>query len=146
MELIARHCWNQLPNFSVTTGLPHDVMHDLFEGVVGYEIKPLLMHCIMNGYFSIKEFNRRLRSFDYGYSETDKPAPIDDSLLSKDSGGIRQTAKQMWLLCCVLPLLVGDCIPVEDMHWHCFTLLLKRWLIYVLHMNVPQTLQHTSVF
>lgn len=134
-----------VPNFSVTTGLPHDVMHDLFEGVVGYEIKPLLVHCIMNGYFSIKEFNRRLRSFDYGYSETDKPAPIDDSLLSKDSGGIRQTAKQMWLLCRVLPLLVGDCIPVEDMHWHCFTLLLKVVDICTTHECTANTAAYLSV-
>ena len=29
----------EVPGFSVTTGLPYDVMHDLFEGVVHYELK-----------------------------------------------------------------------------------------------------------
>ena len=29
----------EIPGFSVTAGLPHDIMHDLFEGVVHYELK-----------------------------------------------------------------------------------------------------------
>ena len=33
---------NEVPNFSVTTGLTHDIIHDLFEGVVPLELKLLL--------------------------------------------------------------------------------------------------------
>ena len=36
----------EVPGFSVITGLPHDIMHDLFEGVVPYELKLLLVHCV----------------------------------------------------------------------------------------------------
>ena len=31
-----------IPNFSVTQNLPHDIMHDLLEGIIPYEIKLML--------------------------------------------------------------------------------------------------------
>jgi hypothetical protein len=34
-------------------GLPHDVMHDVFEGIAPLEIKLLLLWCINNKYFSL---------------------------------------------------------------------------------------------
>ena len=76
-------------------GLPHDVMHDLFEGVVQYELKLLLLHCIDKNYFSLLDFNKRLISFDYGYSEvSDKPVPITTQhLRSKEGKHLRQGAR-----------------------------------------------------
>ena len=35
-----------IPGFSVISSLPHDIMHDLFEGVVPYELKLLIRHCV----------------------------------------------------------------------------------------------------
>ena len=43
MALIGHQNWI---NFSVAENLPHDIMHDLFEGVVPYEMKLLLTHLI----------------------------------------------------------------------------------------------------
>ena len=52
-------------------------MHDLFEGVVQYELKFLLLHCVNEKYSSLSDFNNRLLSFKYGYSEVaDKPVLI----------------------------------------------------------------------
>lgn len=36
----------EIPGFSVTNGLPHDIMHDLFEGVVPYQMRLLICHCV----------------------------------------------------------------------------------------------------
>ena len=41
-----------LPGFSVIDCLPHDIMHDMLEGVVLLEVKMLIEHCITNGFFS----------------------------------------------------------------------------------------------
>lgn len=81
----------------------HDIMHDLFEGVISYELRLLVDYCsITQSYFSIATLNHQITSFDYGYSEIgDKPALIHESKL-------RQTASQMWLLARIFPLLVGD--------------------------------------
>ena len=57
--------FEDVPVFSVTTGLPHDIMHDVFEGVVPYELKLLLCHCVQSGYFTIPELNNRIAHFDF---------------------------------------------------------------------------------
>jgi hypothetical protein len=115
-----RSCLQSLPHFSVVTGMPHDIMHDLFEGVIPHELKLLLQYCTSQSFFQLATLNHRLKAFSYGYTEIgDKPAPIN----SEDS--FRQTASQMWLLAKVFPLLVGDLIPRDDSHWECFLKLLK---------------------
>ena len=49
---------NSVPGFSVVTGLPQDVMHDLLEGVINYELRLLLVHCCINcKYFTISQLN-----------------------------------------------------------------------------------------
>lgn len=107
-------------NFSVVEGMPHDIMHDLYEGVVPHEFKMLLQHCLAQSYFDLDYLNHRLQSFDFGYSENgDKPA------LLSDATKIRQTASQMKLFSKIFPFLVGDRIPDTDENWICYILLLK---------------------
>ena len=66
-----------LPHFSVVTSMPHDIMHDLLEGVLAYEIKALLLYCIDRKYFSLSLLNERMKRFDYGYSENlNKPTVL----------------------------------------------------------------------
>lgn len=110
-----------VPNFSVVKGMPHDIMHDLFEGVLPLELKLLLQHCIDESYFTLEMLNERLNSFDYGYNECgDKPAPITD--VTKVH---KQTASQMKIFSKILPLLIGDFVPRDDSFWECYILLLR---------------------
>lgn len=55
----------EVPGFSVATGLPHDIMHDLFEGVVNYELKLFFLYCTSNHFFSIETLNNRLDAYDW---------------------------------------------------------------------------------
>ena len=107
-----------VPHFSVVRNLPHDIMHDLFEGVVPYEMKLLLTYCIENKYFSCVGFNNRLQQFDFGYTEIkDKPSLIlNEKLLNKPDNRIRQSASQTWLLSNVLPFLISDFLPDDCEH------------------------------
>lgn len=115
-----RSSLDSLSYFSVVECMPHDIMHDLFEGVIPYEMKLLLKHCMDKSHFNINTINYRLGAFDFGYSELrDKPAPIDNDLK------IRQTASQMWLLSRIFPLLLGDLISRDDCYWKCFLKLLR---------------------
>lgn len=119
--------WSILGNishFSVVKNLPHDVMHDLLEGIVHDELTHLLNHCLSQKYFKLNDVNERILCFDYGYSESsNKPAVIDS--VSAFVVKVRQSASQMWLLSRSLPLLIGHCIPVDDKAWQCFGLLLS---------------------
>lgn len=66
----------EVPGFLVATGLLHDIMHDLFEGVVHYELKLFFQYCVSNAFFSL---NIRLRAFDFGTE--DRPLLIDRASL-----------------------------------------------------------------
>ena len=59
---------DSLPYFS---GMPHDIMHDLFEGVIPYELKLLIDYC------SITQSLNHPFDCEIG----DKPAPIRESKL-----------------------------------------------------------------
>lgn len=83
-----RSALDNLPYFSVVRNIPHDVMHDLFEGAIPHELKLLLQYLIGKSYVKLDTLNHRLNAFDFGYSEIgDKPAPISLEL--------RQSASQM---------------------------------------------------
>lgn len=113
-----------IPNFSVANNLPHDIMHDLFEGVVSHEMKLLLKHCVDMKFFTIPLLNARLQNFDFGYTEiSDKPSELGDDITK--IAKIRQSASKMWLLATIFPFLVGDLISETDRHWTCFLILLK---------------------
>ena len=103
-------------------GLAHDAMHDLFEGVAPLEVKLLLSHYIAAHLFTLNEYNDRLLHFNFGYSEKDKPIPIQALQPEKS---LRSTASQMSLLVRILPFLIADRVPEGDkyrpLNSHCFT-------------------------
>ena len=98
----------EVPGYSVTTGLPHDLMHDLYEGLIPYELKFLLQHCVHAKYFEIVELNERIARYDFG---DNKPAPIDPEVVKSANRNIRQSASQMMTLVQHFPLIIGDKIP-----------------------------------
>ena len=71
-------------NFSGVTGMCHDIMHVLFEGVVPLEMKLLLTHCLEKKYFTVPELNAAISNFDFGYSNVSShPGGIDEALPTK---------------------------------------------------------------
>ena len=58
----------------MATNLPHDIMHDLFEGVVKKELNLFLTYCTCNGYITIEELNKRIQHYDFNGS---KPSLIE---------------------------------------------------------------------
>ena len=106
--------------------IPHDIMHDLFEGIVPCEMKLLLTHLVTAKYLSIADLNDRIGRFDFGYTElSDKPSVLDDKVVKNPDQKIRQSASKMWLLAIFLPLLIGDLVPEDCTFWTLYTLLLR---------------------
>lgn len=131
----------EVPSFSVINGVPHDIMHDLYEGVVPYELKLLLRHCVHAKYFTIEELNERIEGYDFG---SNSPVPIDPKLLSKPNK-IRQSASQMMALSRELPLLIADTIAHDDQHWHSFLILLKICSIAVSPLCTHDTIAYLRI-
>ena len=103
------------------SGLPHDIMHDLYEGIVPFELKLLLRYCVYNKYITIDEVNSRI--VHYGFV-CNAPRLLDPAII-RGNDKIRQSASQMMTLRQHLPLIIGDRIPTDDPHWKSYLLLLR---------------------
>ena len=138
---------DDIPHFSVAENLPHDIMHDLFEGVVPCEMKLLIMHLVNEKYFTIVTFNDRLRRYDFGYTErSDIPSLLDEKyFMQKPNQKIRQSASKMWMLAITLPLLVGDLVPEDSKVWALFAILLRICRIACSWQIKPDTIAYLGV-
>ena len=80
--------------FHVTTGLAPDVMHDLLEGCLQYELKELLRHLISEKTISLIKLNDVVQSFPFGYTDIkNKPSIISPAVMSSADHTLKQNGK-----------------------------------------------------
>ena len=134
----------EVPEFSVTRALPHDIMHDLFEGVLPKHMQLLLCYCVRKKYFTVEELNSRIHAFDFLHNTS---SDIDSKICSTKSK-IKQSASQMMSLSRTFPLLIGDKIPDEDededKHWELFLVLLRICSIAVAPNCSPDVIAYLT--
>lgn len=80
--------------FHVVDGLPPDIMHDVLEGALPYEIKLMLSHLLHQSYFTLKEVNKRILTFNYGSDSKDKPSILTSASLCSSGTYIKQSGIQ----------------------------------------------------
>ena len=83
----------ELEHFNLCSGaLIPDVMHDLLEGVLQYEEKCLLKHCIDDcHYFSLSYLSRKIENIELGYMEADdRPTPLTSRILRSSDNSLGQ--------------------------------------------------------
>ena len=149
-----RSILNDVLRFSVIGGLCHDIMHDMLEGALPYELRLLLQHLFNTGDLNLQEYNDGVKAFDYGYTETaNKPNEIPICCFY-DKLKLRYSASEKLLIARILRYIIGDKVPEDDMHYKCFLMLLKILNIvmspYIIH-EVPPYLrvlikEHHSLF
>ena len=84
---------NKLAYFHVCSGaLLPDVMHDILEGALQYEIKLMLRVMIAEErYFALDTLNTRMENLELGYMESkDRPTPISDTTLFSSGVSLKQ--------------------------------------------------------
>lgn len=81
--------------FHVTDGLSPDIMHDVLEGCLQYEIKELLKYLILEKrLFTLDYINNRIEHFPYFYVDsTNKPVPISMSSLTSSDHSLKQNGE-----------------------------------------------------
>ena len=82
----------EIEYFDICSGvLLCDVMHDLFEGVLQYETKLMLIQFIEQRYFKLKNLNNYIESLELPYgTESDKPAFVDRKTLYSQGSRLNQ--------------------------------------------------------
>lgn len=106
---------NKLNHYHVIDGLPSDISHDLFEGLVPEVLEHVIRYCVQNQIFSLEYLNDRIANFPYG--NVDKPNK--PSIMPKTISNlkVKETAMQCWCLLRLFPLLVGEKVPENDEKW-----------------------------
>jgi hypothetical protein len=81
--------------YHVVGGMPPDVMHDILEGVLQYEVKEMLKHFIkVEHYLSLDILNDRITRYDFGYyNDKNKPSPITEQKLLSNDNSLKQHGK-----------------------------------------------------
>lgn len=84
---------NESRYFHVVDGLPSDVMHDLFEGVIPRHLKLLLKFFVVeNAYFTLQMLNDKVKAFDYGVVEiSNKPSTITNATMNSRDDSLKQS-------------------------------------------------------
>ena len=87
------------------------------EGVGPFEVKLVLRELIeTKKLFTLSDVNNRIATFPIGPNDsTNRPTSIPD--LKPTSHTLKQKAFQFGCLLRLLPLMIGDMVPVGDGHW-----------------------------
>lgn len=115
---------NDCIHFHVLSNFSMDIMHDLLEGVVQYEMKLVLKYFIeerMPPLMSLDSLNKKVSSYSYGFVDSkNKPSEIK---LNTVANTIGQKAMQSWCSIRYLPFIIGYLEDEKDRDY--FQLLLK---------------------
>ena len=78
--------------FHVVDGLAPDIMYDILEGSLQFEVKELLKHCIQTeAYFTLEELNTVIEEFPYVLSDkATRPAKISPTTLASSDHSVKQ--------------------------------------------------------
>ena len=88
-------CFNSVLNtskyFHVTEGMCPDIMHDVLEGCVQFEMKELINVLIDRKYITLDLLNDRILSFPFNGSDAvDKPSIIYPATLKRSDHSVKQ--------------------------------------------------------
>lgn len=104
-----------LSYFDVTSGFPPDIVRDLFEKNVPFELELCLTVLIKKKYFTLVSLNEAILSFNFKWTDkTNRPHPVPLSFGSRKTVG--GNTHENWNLIRFLPLLVGQSVPCEDLN------------------------------
>lgn len=88
--------------FHVTEGLVPDIMHDVLEGSLAYEIKELLKYLVSERIITLSKINECISNFPYcGTDARNKPSTIASNVLSSSDHGLKQSGKTALSIFCI---------------------------------------------
>lgn len=104
---------SKLTYFHTITGFPPDFLHDRLEGIAPVELSLCLNKLISNKYFTLDELTSAIQNFPYLFSDkTNRPYRIPPSF--RINGSIGGNGHENWTLLRLLPLIIGELIPENE--------------------------------
>lgn len=113
-----------MQGFHVTQGAPPDIVHDISPGLVPRAFQHFAQKVILKK-MSLKNLNKMIQSFDYGYSETKyKPSPLKSNHLIPGAN-IKQNAMQMMTLAYIIPFIVQNIVEPDCRYFYNYKFFLE---------------------
>ncbi|KAJ8681969.1 hypothetical protein QAD02_017761 [Eretmocerus hayati] len=102
--------FNNLKHFHVSKGLPPCLGHDLFEGIVAYDLQLFIDYFVERDWITYDDLNNLIGKFPFSSEDKqDQPCPVS-STKDRLTGG----ACQIWNFLRLFPLLVMDKVQNVD--------------------------------
>lgn len=108
--------WNDLNNFHVISNVYCDLMHDIFEGVLRYDMAFLINDLIKNKYFDLSQLNCRIKFFKHSKADLGIAPPLIKNEHLKNNYLVMSSSEMMSLVL-YFGILVGDMVPESDSSW-----------------------------
>ena len=134
-----------LQHFHVSTGYPPDIVHDLFEGIVPFELALCLSILISKKFFSLDSLNTRILKFPYKWSDKKNRPHIIIPLAYSSRKTIGGNSHENWCLICFLPFLIGDLIPEGELAWQVILDLKEIVELVVAPVHTHETIAYLDV-
>lgn len=117
---------NELQYYHIIDGLPSDIAHDCFEGIVpDITLKVLTALVVEDGLFTFAELNVALANFEFAAVDRGNiPPAINVARNRPRQAKLRYTQSQMWCFISILPFLIGQLVSRDNEHWDLFLSLL----------------------
>lgn len=107
-------CLSSLDSFDVTQGLPPDVMHDLYEGVIPFVMKHVIRHIVSSGFLTLEQLNERLAKFPFQAGDKKSRLPLLSRAAVFGKTAIKGSAAENLCFFRFFSFLVGDKVPREN--------------------------------
>lgn len=133
--ILQKSAWNNMYHFHVVHNLCVDIMHDLFEGVCHVVLCEILSSFMYgHKYFTLIEFNRRLKKHDFGpLDKNTNIALVTVEMIEKRK--LNTSASEMLVLFTSFGFMVGDLVPEDAPEW-CVYLAMREIISIVLQKKV----------
>jgi hypothetical protein len=113
-----------------------DIMHDIVENIVHYDIIPIISHFINIGDFNLAGLNYSLQMFDHGLDAQNKPPCISDDFATKSK--FKMIASEMLIFCRLFGIITGHFVKsFDDPFWKLY-LLLKEITKFLFSKSVSE--------
>ena len=123
---ITENCsWNDVPSYHCVENKNCEIMHDILEGALKYDICKILYYLIVvRCYFSLETLLERIDGFDYGPNELCNKPPTSHITVKKlEKCTVNLSASEMLCLGRYLGEMVGDLVPEGNGVWKLYLII-----------------------
>lgn len=108
--------WHILSNFHITKNYSFDLMHDILEGILRYDMAYIISFLVSRKYFTLELLNNRIKYFKFSKADPGNGFPqIKFDHLRKKQ--LIMSASEMLAFTAYFGILVGDLVPETELVW-----------------------------